>query len=107
MTAQFRPLRFGVTRVQLRHGVGGSRYMLADQELQAYPERLSDRLAHWARIKPEQSFIARRAKAADGSLGDWQHLSYAQTWQAARSLAQATRPAPSASRVDGSTLGSG
>ena len=89
MTAQFRPLRFGVTRVQLRQGVGGSRYMLADQELQAYPERLSDRLAHWARIKPEQSFIARRAKAADGSLGDWQHLSYAQTWQAARSLAQA------------------
>ena len=89
MTAQFRPLRFGVTRVQLRQGVAGSRYMLADQELQTYPERLSDRLAHWARIKPEQSFIARRAKAADGSLGDWQHLSYAQTWQAARSLAQA------------------
>ena len=81
MTAQFRPLRFGVTRVQMREGIAGSRYMLADQELQAYPERLSDRLAHWARIKPEQSFIARRAKAADGSLGDWQHLSYAQTWR--------------------------
>ena len=89
MTAKFRPLRFGVTRVQMREGAAGSRYMLADQDLQPYPERLSDRLAHWARVKPEQSFIARRAKAADGSLGDWQHLSYAQTWQAARSLAQA------------------
>ena len=89
MTApQFRPLKFGVTRVQLRDGAPGTHYLRAEQDLQAYPERLSDRLQHWAQVKPGQTFMARRAKLADGSLGDWQHISYAQAWQSARAIAQ-------------------
>ena len=89
MTASFRPLKFGVTRVSLRDGVPGTHYLKADQELQAYPDRLTDRLQHWAQTTPDRSFMARRVKRADGSLGDWQHITYAQAWAQGRSIAQA------------------
>ncbi len=87
-TPKFRPLKFGVTRVSLRDGVPGTHYLKADQELQSYPDRLSDRLQHWAQVKPEHSFMARRVKQADGTLGDWKHITYAQAWTTARNIAQ-------------------
>ena len=86
---RFRPLTFGVTRVSLRDGVKGTHYMQADQALAPYPERLSDRLRQWAEQAPERTFMARRVKLADGQLGDWHHITYAQAWQRARSIAQA------------------
>ncbi len=90
MTApKFRPLTFGVTRVVLRDGVPGTHYLQADQPLQAYPERITDRLQHWATTAPNRSFMARRDKLADGSSGDWRHVTYAQAWAQARSIAQA------------------
>ena len=85
---QFRPLRFGVTRVTLQDGVPGTHYLKADQELQAFPDRLTDRMQHWAQHKPDQSLFARRVKLADGSLGDWRHVTYAQAWRTARNIAQ-------------------
>ena len=85
---RFRPLKFGVTRVSLRDGEPGTRYLQADQALQAFPDRLTDRLQHWAHHKPEQTFMARRVKNTDGSLGDWRHITYAQAWQTARNIAQ-------------------
>ena len=85
---QFRPLRFGVTRVTLLDGVPGTHYLKADQELQAFPDRLTDRLQHWAQHKPDQSLFARRVKLADGSLGNWRHVTYAQAWRTARNIAQ-------------------
>ena len=86
---KFRPLRFGVTRVTLKDGVPGTHYLKADQELQAYPDRLTDRLQHWATNKPNQTLFARRLKLADGTLGDWRHVTYAQAWATARNIAQA------------------
>ena len=86
---KFRPLRFGVTRVSLKDGVPGTHYLKADQELQAYPDRLTDRLQHWATNKPDQTLFARRVRLADGSLGDWRHVSYADAWKTARNIAQA------------------
>jgi feruloyl-CoA synthase len=32
--------------------------------------------------------MARRVKLADGSTGDWRHVSYAQAWASARSIGQ-------------------
>ena len=86
---KFRPLRFGVTRVTLKDGVPGTHYLKADQELQAYPDRLTDRFQHWATNKPNQTLFARRLKLADGTLGDWRHVTYAQAWATARNIAQA------------------
>ncbi len=85
---QFRPLKFGVTRVQLRDGVTGTHYMTAEQPLQPYAERMTDRLQHWATTQPNHSFMARRTKLADGTLGEWRHITYAQAWQSARNIAQ-------------------
>ncbi len=88
-SAKFRPLTFGVTRVTLRDGAPGTQYMQAEQPLAGYPERITDRLQHWARTAPDRSFMARREKLADGSTGDWRHVTYAQAWACARSIAQA------------------
>ena len=88
-TPKFRPLRFGVTRVTLKDGVHGTHYLKADQELQAYPDRLTDRFQHWATNKPNQTLFARRVKLSNGTLGDWRHVTYAQAWATARNIAQA------------------
>jgi feruloyl-CoA synthase len=88
MTAKFRPLKFGVTRVEVREGVPGTRYVRAQQPLQDFPERLTDRFAHWVLQAPQRTFLARRHKQADGSLGDWMHVTYAQAWAQARNIAQ-------------------
>ncbi len=85
---QFRPLQFGVTRVSLRDGAPGTHYMTAEQALQPFAERMTDRLQHWAKTRPQHSFMARRSKMADGTLGEWQHISYAHAWQTARNIAQ-------------------
>jgi feruloyl-CoA synthase len=87
--APFRPLQFGVTRVTLRDGMPGTHYLRADQDLQPFAHRMTDRLQHWALTKPGHSFMARRIKLADGRTGEWQHISYAQAWATARSIAQA------------------
>jgi len=87
--ATFRPLTFGVTRVTLKHGVSGTQYLSAEQALGDYPVRITDRLQYWAATAPERSFMAKREKLADGTTGDWQHISYAQAWARARCIAQA------------------
>jgi feruloyl-CoA synthase len=88
-TIKYRPLKFGVTRITLREGAQGVRYVQADQPLQSYATRITDRLLHWARTAPERSFMARRTHRPDGSTGEWQHVSYARALQAARSIGQA------------------
>jgi feruloyl-CoA synthase len=85
--ARYRPLTFGVTRVQMREA-NGHTYLQADQPLQQYAGRVIDRLLHWAEVAPEQSFMARREALPDGSRGDWQHLSYGEALRAARSIGQ-------------------
>ncbi len=89
MTAlKFRPLTFGVTRVVVRNGAPGVRYVKAEQPLQDHPPRLTDRLQHWAETTPERTFMARRVKGADGATGDWRHISYLEAWASARAIAQ-------------------
>ena len=85
----YRPLEFGVTRVALREGPQGTRYLSADQPLANYAQRMTDRLQHWAENAPERIFMARREKLANGSTGDWQYVSYAQAWASARNIGQA------------------
>ena len=86
--SKYRPLEFGVTRVQLRDGVVGTHYLLAEQKLENFPDRITDRFRHWVEIAPRQTLFARREKLADGTLGDWKHISYQQAWQQASSIAQ-------------------
>src|SRR5574343_125192 len=48
---KFRPLKFGVTRVALRDGAPGTHYLRAEQDLQAFPQRLTDRLQNWTQAR--------------------------------------------------------
>lgn len=86
---RYRPLKFGVTRVALREGKEGVRYLRADQSLEPYAERITDRLLHWAEKVPERSLMARRNRNPDGSTGDWQHVTYGQALASARAIGQA------------------
>ena len=89
MTAvKYRPLTFGVTRATLRDGATGTHYLRADQDLAPFPARLTDRLIHWAKERPDQTLFARRVKNADCSSGDWAHITFAQALDAARRIGQ-------------------
>jgi feruloyl-CoA synthase len=81
-------MTFGVTRVTMREGEQGTRYMAADQDIAPYAQRLTDRLVHWSQEAPTRTLFARRQKQADGSTGDWRHVSYAEALQAARRIGQ-------------------
>ncbi|MBK7549992.1 MAG: feruloyl-CoA synthase [Rhodoferax sp.] len=84
-SASFRPFEFGVTRARHRQH-GGHTYLQADQALDAYPQRMTDRLVHWAHATPERTLYARRDPALGG---EWRHLSFAQALEAARCIGQA------------------
>ena len=87
---RYRPLKFGVTRAVLREGAPGVRYLRAEQPLAPdYGHRMTDKLVHWAETVPERTFMARRRKNADGSTGEWRHVSYREALASARSIAQA------------------
>src|SRR3954468_22088348 len=95
-TPRYRPVTFGVRRVNVRDGAAGGRfcgggrpYRGGAEPLQSYAERITDRFMHWAETVPDRSFMARREQLPDGSTGDWQHLSYARALQDARRIGQA------------------
>ena len=84
MTApSYREFHFGATRgVHERRGEVG--YLRAQMPLQPYPERMTDRLQHWAHTAPERTWMAQR-----GPDGLWIRISYAQAWQRAQHIGQA------------------
>jgi feruloyl-CoA synthase len=88
MSARYRSLDFGITRVAFEERSGNS-YVRAEQPLESFAHRLTDRLVHWAGVAPERVFISRRALNADGTRGDWESVTYAEALQAARSIGQA------------------
>ncbi len=85
---KYRPMTFGVTQVVLRDGAPGVHYLRAEQPLQDFAPRMTDRLQHWARTTPDQTFIARREKLSDGKTGEWQKVSYSEAWASACHIAQ-------------------
>lgn len=85
---RYRHVEFGITRARLHQGAPGVQYLEAEQPLAPYPHRMTERLLHWAATAPERTYVARR-RHADGSTGDWEHVSYAQALRHARSIGQA------------------
>jgi feruloyl-CoA synthase len=81
----------GVRRVRMRTS-GATLERLADgtmrirpeEALKPYPKVLTDRLAHWAKLTPEKTCIARRAPD-----GEWRRITYAQAMRSIESIAQA------------------
>ncbi|MFD1711711.1 feruloyl-CoA synthase [Ottowia sp. GY511] len=86
---RYRPLTFGVTTITVRDGDEGVKYLNAEVPLASFGERMADRLIHWAKATPDETFVAQRQRGADGTLGDWRHVSYAEALDAARHIGQA------------------
>lgn len=82
MGPRFREFEFGITRA-VKSERDGCVYLSAEQALKAYPERMTDRLVHWAKERPDQSWMARR-----DAHGQWVHITYAQAWQKAQAIGQ-------------------
>lgn len=61
----------------------GVLHMRSLEPLAPLPDRLLDRLLHWARVRPEQTFIAAREAG-----GDWRLVSYGQMLDSVRAIAQ-------------------
>ena len=82
--APLRPVRLGPSDVTLERRADGTLYLRSPQPLEAYPDKITQRLEHWAEAAPERVFIAQRS--ADGS---WRTLTYEQTLAQVRGIAQA------------------
>jgi feruloyl-CoA synthase len=92
---KYRPLQFGVTRVVMSTSSDGSHFLEADQPLQRYASRMTDRFVHWAQTDPGRVLMARREKppaganGTAGTRGGWQYLSYGKALLDARAIGQA------------------
>ena len=62
----------------------GTIYVNSPRPLGAYPDKLTERLVHWATQTPHSIFLAQRDSA-----GAWRTITYAQTLQRVRAIAQA------------------
>ncbi|MBD2837194.1 feruloyl-CoA synthase [Pseudomonas sp. JM0905a] len=77
----YREVALGMPDVRIEQRAG-SLYLTAREPLQALPPRLLDRLLHWAEVRGEQTFVARR-----GADGQWQRISYRDMLERVRQLA--------------------
>src|SRR5947207_12762341 len=78
-----RPVRLGPADVLLDRKTDGTIILRSPQPLDTYPQKLTERLEHWAKAAPDRVFLAQRA--ADGS---WRKLTYAEALSQGRSIAQ-------------------
>ncbi len=83
MLDAFRDVRLGTATARLTRRDDGVQLLRVEEPLGEYPDTLMSRLDHWAAEAPERCFVARR----DAS-GAWRRLSYAETRERVRSLAQ-------------------
>ncbi|MGY3605289.1 MULTISPECIES: feruloyl-CoA synthase [unclassified Bradyrhizobium] len=79
-----RAISFGNPAVIIERRDDGTIYLRPRSKLLDYPQRITDRLHHWAKVEPRRVFMAERA--ADGA---WREISYAELLDAARHIASA------------------
>lgn len=90
--APLRPVRLGPREVVFEHRPDGTIHVRSPHALAPYPDKLTERLEHWAAAAPNRPFIAQR-----DAMGGWRHVSYAQTLDLARRIGTALlrrKPSP-------------
>jgi feruloyl-CoA synthase len=83
-TPPLRQVLLGPPDVVTEHRGDGTILLRSPRGLRPYPQKLTERLIHWANTAPDRIFIAQRDAA-----GGWRTLTYAQTLAAVRSVAAA------------------
>ncbi|MBW0002756.1 MAG: feruloyl-CoA synthase [Hyphomicrobiales bacterium] len=84
MSRPMRPVRLGESGILIEEGADGTIYARSPVRLGPYPERLTDRLAHWAGLAPERLFLAQR-----GTDGEWHSLSFGEAFASVRRIGAA------------------
>jgi feruloyl-CoA synthase len=79
-----RPVALGPQAVEVEYRTDGSMLLRSPQKLEPYPEKLTERLLHWAKITPDRVLFAQR-----DAQGAWRKVTYAQALERARSIGQA------------------
>ena len=79
-----RAISFGDPNVSIDRRDDGTIYLRPKIALGDYPDRLTDRLHHWARAEPNRIFMAERGKG-----GVWRQVTYAQLLGFTRHIASA------------------
>src|SRR5712672_3684850 len=77
-----RPISFGDPAVSIDRRNDGTIYLRPKIALGEYPDRLTDRLHHWAKTEPNRIFMAERDTG-----GLWRQISYAQLLASSRHIA--------------------
>lgn len=85
MDLPYRPVRLGSSEVTVEQCADGSILIDQKEPLGPYPDKLTERLVHWAQTAPERPFLARRPQTGEG----WEQLSYAEALRQVCSLGQA------------------
>ena len=80
---KYREFKYGVTRAIVSTS-GDATYLQAENDLEAYGVRLTDRLEYWAQHRPDRTWMARR----DAVTKEWIHISYAEAWDKAQRIGQ-------------------
>src|SRR6218665_2888759 len=83
MQAGYKNIAFGPTHTHKTVRADGIIHFRLQQDLEAIPEKLTQKLVEWAEQEPDKTFLARRDKK-----GQWQKLSYAETLSQVKAIAQ-------------------
>ena len=79
-----RPVKLGPPDVLVERRGDGAILMRSPHPLPSHPQKLTERLTHWAKTAPERAFLAQRDAA-----GGWRTMTYANTLMAVNSIAAA------------------
>jgi feruloyl-CoA synthase len=79
-----RPVKLGPADVTVERRSDGAILMRSPHPLPPYPQKLTERLTHWAKAAPDRVFLAQR-----DAQGAWRPLTYAGTLTAVRAIAAA------------------
>jgi len=82
--APLRPISFGAIGIDIDRRDDGTIYLRSSTALEDYPQRITDRLHHWAKTTPDRVFMAERNAA-----GGWREITYAEMLVSARRIASA------------------
>jgi len=82
---RYRSVALGPKDIEVQTRANGYTYVRSPGQLGDYPERLTDKLIHWAAQAPDRTYIAQR----EPGHGPWRRISYADALQAARQIGQA------------------
>jgi feruloyl-CoA synthase len=89
LSAPVREVRFPPADIECSNGSGGSLVVRPKFPLGPYPDKLTERLDHWASETPDRVFLAERDRH-----GEWRTATYAQMRESARNVAQALLSRP-------------